>query len=147
MTHACPACNAALRAFSGRLVCDACEGIFCTEADLVTSLNEFTGIECTVTHEDVRAGLRRCPTCATAMSEGRLRLGFAVIDKQPRTPPRVDRCATHGIWFDKDELAAVLEVASRVASPGGGGSGGGTGTSPGSRNFGIGGRAWALTSR
>ncbi len=132
-----------LRTFSGRLVCDACEGIFCSEPDLTVSLSDFTHIECTVSYFDTVPGARPCPTCASAMETCRVRLDFAMLDKHPKTPPRVDRCTTHGLWFDKDELAAVLEVASHVSSPGGGNAG----PAPSGGNFGIGGRAWALTKR
>jgi Zn-finger nucleic acid-binding protein len=48
---------------------------------------------------------RPCPTCATPMAT------VAISNVA------LDRCATHGIWFDAGELTALLERAAELPAP------------------------------
>src|SRR5262245_43370390 len=120
----CPACTtAALREYEGRLLCDACQGIYVTRADLVKAIEDISGLEAGLVVAADKPGEGACPRCEQKMMACRLRVSFAVIDKQPRTKPKLDRCDTDGIWFDADELAKVFEVVSRTAAPAGAGTG------------------------
>lgn len=76
------------------------------------------------------------------------KLSIQLEGAKPTKPgPELDRCATHGLWFDESELAAVLEPIA------GKGPGGGTakptpnkresGQAPRSFTFNLGGRGWA----
>jgi hypothetical protein len=146
--HTCPRCNAQLRKFRDRLVCDSCEGLMLSIDDLRGSIAELTGLEPTLTYRDEGLGNRLCPHCQTSMTTAKLTI---VIEgsKPAKPPPKLDRCATHGLWFDPQELALVLEPVA------GKGFGGGaahpssqrdrlTSVEPRSFNFKIGGRGWAL---
>jgi len=110
----CPACHATLRAFRQRLCCDACEGILLDPADLATSISELTGIDPEIGFVHERPGKRTCPRCALAMTA--CRLDVKLMDKRPTLRPALDRCATHGVWFDAGELAKVFEVLHRAVS-------------------------------
>jgi len=143
--RACPRCNAALREFRERLVCDACEGMMIAEADLCGAIVELTSLQPTLVYRDGAPGKRACPQCSVAMTTARLTIELEG-EKRSHAAPELDRCATHGLWFDESELAAVLE---KVAGKGlGGGSAkpsGGTrgGAAPRSFTFNLGGRGWA----
>ena len=114
----CPACNAPLREFRSRLVCDACEGMLAPLADLAFAIEEITGVVPAFVYADEAPGKRACPACHAPMSSFKLRLQLE--DELVKAAPALDRCAEHGIWFDQDELADVFEVA-RAKHPGGGG--------------------------
>jgi Zn-finger nucleic acid-binding protein len=96
---ACPDCHVALNSYGTRLVCPGCNGCLLAAAELEELLNS-------TSPDDVRplsrrlfaatATTRGCPRCATAMT------AHALYDIT------IDRCATHGIWCDPEELAAVL---------------------------------------
>lgn len=127
-TFRCPACpESGLRTFATRLICDACQGMFVTRDDLVTQIGDLAGVVPELEFFKDKASERGCPRCTQAMIESRLRIRFPVIEEDPKTPPRLDRCDAHGIWFDTDELAAVFEVVSRVAGRRGGSGGGDAG--------------------
>lgn len=146
--HTCPGCNAKLREFRDRLVCDTCGGVMLAIDDLRNAIAELTGLEPTVSYRDERPGKRICPHCATAMTTARLTLELeGAKPAKPKT--ELDRCATHGLWFDELELALVLEPVA------GKGFGGGLAhpdtavdrsshSAPRSFNFKIGGRGWGM---
>src|SRR5690348_16477522 len=97
----CPACavETPLREFSGRLLCDACQGMYVTRADLKQAIEELGGLDVELQFYSVKPGERPCPRCNRAMTTSRLRLSFAVIEEQPKTHPRLDRCDADGVWF------------------------------------------------
>lgn len=111
----CPACQARLRVFRQRLCCDSCDGILLELGDLTTSISELTGIDPEIGFVRERPGKRACPRCAVVMSA--CRLDVALMDQRPTLRPVLDRCATHGVWFDANELAKVFEVLHRAVSP------------------------------
>ncbi|MBA2539654.1 MAG: zf-TFIIB domain-containing protein [Deltaproteobacteria bacterium] len=118
----CPACRATLRAFAGRHVCDKCYGMLLDLTDLATAIRDMTSLDATFEFHDEQPGKRSCPKCHSQMSTLKLRISLDDEIEKPR--PTLDRCPEHGLWFDKDELAAVFE---KVAGKGlGGGGGGGT---------------------
>jgi hypothetical protein len=119
---ACPACKQTLRAFRERFVCDACQGMFVTLPDLTEALNELTGQMPTIEMVDDKGGTRACPKCAATLVRCHLKVVFGEEVAKPR--PELDRCDAHGIWFDRDEMAAVFEKAyAKVGHQGGGGTG------------------------
>jgi ribosomal protein S27AE len=142
----CPRCNHVLRAFGQRLVCDSCEGLMITADDLGNAVVELTGLTPTFTILDEAPGKRLCPRCSIAMTTAKLSIQLEA--ERPTKPgPELDRCATHGLWFDESELAQVLEP---IAGKGfGGGSAvttgvrGPSGTPTRSFTFNLGGRGWA----
>jgi Zn-finger nucleic acid-binding protein len=145
--RACPRCNGELRVFRDRLVCDTCGGMMLSVDDLRGAIAELTGVEPTLSYRNESHGKRLCPHCATPMMTAKLTL--EIEGAKPAKPNvELDRCATHGLWFDDAELALVLEPVA------GKGFGGGRAhpssaldrqSTPGPRsfNFKIGGRGWA----
>lgn len=117
--QACPACNISLRSFRGRLVCDRCEGMLAPLADLAYAIEEITGVVPAFEYAKEQAGKRACPECTGTMSV--FKLIVKLEDEVAKAAPELDRCAEHGIWFDRDELAEVFEIC-RAKHPGGGGS-------------------------
>jgi Zn-finger nucleic acid-binding protein len=128
-----------MREHSGRLICDACTGMFLTREDLVMAIEDLSGMQPELHfYKDEAAKARKCPRCELGMIEFRLKIEFAVIEKEKKTWPRLDRCDHHGVWFDRDELAEVFEVVSKVSGRGGGGVGMAAGPLPGN------GRGWGF---
>lgn len=134
--------------FRDQLVCDTCGGVMLSIDDLRGAIEELTGLQPTLSYRNEAPGKRLCPHCATAMMTAKL--AIEIEGTKPVKPaPVLDRCATHGLWFDDSELALVLEPVA------GKGFGGGrahprsaltrpsTGE-PRSFNFKIGGRGWGL---
>ena len=130
--HKCPACpNSELREFEGRLICDACNGMMITRDDLAKAIRDLTGADPEFEFFDDKPTKRACPRCDHALVACRLRVKFAVADKEPAPKPILDRCEQDGIWFDTDELAKVLAAVRHVFGGGGGGGGmGGAGGRP-----------------
>lgn len=146
--QSCPACNAKLRAFRDRLVCDTCGGVMLSIEDLRNAIAELTGLEPTVSYRNEAPGKRRCPHCTEAMTTAKLILELEGA-KPAKPNTELDRCSTHGLWFDESELALVLEP---VAGKGFGGGRAhptsavdrGSHGEPRSFNFKIGGRGWGM---
>lgn len=105
--QACPACNASLRQFKTRLVCDACNGMMLTLEDLASGIHDLTSVTPTFTFRDQKLGARGCPHCRVPMNRCKLWLALEADVEKPK--PELDQCAEHGIWFDADELAKVFE--------------------------------------
>jgi Zn-finger nucleic acid-binding protein len=119
----CPACQATLRAFKTRQVCDACDGMMVTVEDLASAIHELTSLTPALDYRDEKPGTRRCPHCTAVMTT--CKIAISIDDETEKPKPTLDRCVTHGIWFDREELAKVFE---KVASKGfGGGLGRGHG--------------------
>jgi Zn-finger nucleic acid-binding protein len=114
----CPACGRELRAFQHRLCCDACTGMLVSTDDLATVLAEHvmsqTGTRPLPGFRDGRLGARICPRCDARMITTHLDMKLG--DKHHRLSPTLDRCAAHGVWFDANELAQILEAVQRAAS-------------------------------
>lgn len=104
---ACPACNAPLREFRTRQVCDVCAGMMVTFTDLAGAVHDLTSIVPTFAYANDAPGTRPCPHCAAPMIRCHLRVLLESEMEKPR--PELDRCDEHGIWFDADELAGVFE--------------------------------------
>jgi Zn-finger nucleic acid-binding protein len=103
----CPACKATLREFQTRQLCDGCDGMLLTLADLAGAIHDLTSITPTFEYKDEVPGKRPCPKCRVSMTTCRLRIVLEDEIEKPR--PELDRCAEHGIWFDGEELAKVFE--------------------------------------
>jgi len=113
----CPSCTKPLREFQTRQVCDACHGMLLALPDLAHAITDITGLEPELEFHDEAPGTRACPKCAAAMTTLKLRVALDHEIEKPR--PVLDRCVDHGLWFDKDELAAVFEKGAGKG-PGGG---------------------------
>lgn len=145
--HICPRCNDELRVFGERLVCDGCQGLMLTADDLGNAIVELTGLMPTFTIRDEAPGKRACPRCTMSMTTAKLTIELEGT-KAMKTGPTLDRCLTHGLWFDENELADVL---APVAGKGfGGGMASPNSRQPGatagpgrSFTFNLGGRGWA----
>lgn len=133
----CPACQAPLRRFQvagqtpeqARLVCDACDGIFVTPPDLAGAIHDLTSLVPTFEFSNLTPGARRCPRCSAPMT--RCHVEIVLDTERARPKPELDVCGEHGVWFDREELAAVLE---KVA---GKGFGGGVGRTGGAARAGV----------
>jgi Zn-finger nucleic acid-binding protein len=130
----CPACKAALREFKTRQVCDACDGMMVTQADLAAAIHDLTSITPTFEFTDGKLGARRCPHCAAPMTQCKVRV--VVDDEVEKTRPELDLCGEHGIWFDADELAKVFEKVAGKGFGGGAGRKSGAGHAVGERSQG-----------
>jgi len=109
---ACPACrDARVRPYRGRHVCDRCGGIQLALSDLGDALRDLVGIDPTLAFIEEQPGARRCPQCKLPMTT--CHVTVTIEDDRIKTKPTLDRCADHGIWFDSDELASVLERVHR----------------------------------
>jgi Zn-finger nucleic acid-binding protein len=97
---ACPVCRGALIADGGRWSCDA-HGVFVENDALVQLMGEISGEPWQMPAPVGAPGERACPVCDA-------RLTIEGIDAI-----LVDRCGTHGIWFDTGELADALAVAAK----------------------------------
>lgn len=104
MTHDdpldCPACGAALEPRGARLFCDACSGVMVTRDEMREMLRSIHPDEKRSLEQQlapIADGSRACPRCAARMDAFALNL----------IP--IDQCFTHGFWFDRDELAKVLQ--------------------------------------
>ena len=96
----CPACDPTLErmlAFAGaRWSCGGCRGVFVERAAFEALVSEMSGAPYVLPEVAGPSGPRACPVCVEPMIA--VALGT----------PTVDRCATHGIWFDDAELGAAL---------------------------------------
>jgi hypothetical protein len=97
---ACPACRTRLSFMGDRWGCGACAGMFVENAALVDMVSDIAKAPWQLPPVTGALGARTCPVCSKAL----------VTEKLERL--EIDRCATHGIWFDGGELAASLERAS-----------------------------------
>lgn len=116
-TASCPSCGSALTALASALPvsgCHTCGGMWlgpdasihimrglgdALEQD-VAALSEETSRRSLVPGVD--SGARGCPTCSLVMS--RLVVGGVMLDS----------CATHGTWFDRDEVGNVATICGRL---------------------------------
>jgi Zn-finger nucleic acid-binding protein len=106
---ACPACrDRALHLVEARLHCLTCDGMFVPDGELIRALRELTPDP--IRYFNERPGERACPVCSLTML--RCHITTATIATHIRRLPfELDRCLSHGVWFDGTELQAVLSSA------------------------------------
>jgi Zn-finger nucleic acid-binding protein len=97
----CPVCSAMtdLTLQVGRWACRGCDGLFVEYRTLEAMVQEITHQPWHVPVADGRAGKRACPVCSSKM----------LVETLERIT--IDRCPSHGMWFDREELASMLEAA------------------------------------
>ncbi|MEO8699258.1 MAG: zf-TFIIB domain-containing protein [Kofleriaceae bacterium] len=105
-TLACPACATALQFLGDRYVCESCTGVFVENAPLIAMVSEMTRQLWALPAAIGSAGPRACPICQKA-------LGVELLEGVT-----IDRCLTHGVWFDQAELGAALAHVTGELDPG-----------------------------
>ena len=104
-TLLCPACRQELHFLGDRYTCAQCHGCFVENAALEGLVAEMTGQPWTIPAMVGSVGQRSCPICASA-------LGVESLEGAS-----IDRCPSHGVWFDPQELEDVLKHSAE--RPGG----------------------------
>lgn len=98
----CPICQAPLVEAGRTNRCATCDGAWVREDVLVAMLEQSASTLVTLPwRANAEDHVRPCPECAVAMQT--VALGTVALD----------RCAAHGIWFDAEELAALLGQAKK----------------------------------
>ena len=95
-TLICPVCKIALSLQGYRYACEQCTGMFVEFAALVEMMSEMREEPWVLPPAEGPPGQRACPVCTDAMTMERI------------SSIELDRCPLHGVWFDRDELAASL---------------------------------------
>jgi hypothetical protein len=108
--RSCPACSAPLRLYQDRLCGDACNGIMLTLADLSHAVYDMTSLVPELEWKSEHPGKRSCPECKERMTVCKLVIRLDGHAEHPK--PQLDRCTTHGLWFDHEELAAVFATVA-----------------------------------
>jgi Zn-finger nucleic acid-binding protein len=96
---ACPSCGTGLDPQGARMICSACGGALVPDAQLEAMMNEMSPDDERPLERRLLPGAaapRSCPRCTTAMTPHEM---YGVT---------IDRCSAHGVWFDGEELATVL---------------------------------------
>lgn len=98
----CPTCKVALQQAGRTYKCDRCDGAW-VKADVLFPMLEQSAptlhaLPWQPNHED---HVRACPECTTGMQT--VKLGTVALD----------RCEPHGVWFDAEELAALIKQARK----------------------------------
>jgi len=100
----CPDCKKGpMREFQNRLVCDDCTGIFIPEADLKTGVGEVAGQDLEVRYNDAGTSTALCPRCTNPMLGAHVEIVTMFTVRDP-----VPRCAAHGLWLGRGELAGIF---------------------------------------
>jgi Zn-finger nucleic acid-binding protein len=101
----CPKCKIDLVEAGRTARCNACEGAWVREDVLVAMLEQSANVLVELPWRDnVEDHVRVCPECGDGMKT--VALGDVALD----------RCAMHGIWFDAEELAALLGQSKKFRS-------------------------------
>jgi Zn-finger nucleic acid-binding protein len=95
-TLACPTCATALQLVGERWPCPGCDGAFVETDALEAMMGEMVHKPWHLPATGGADGARACPVCHAAMQVQQLE------------GVEVDRCASHGVWFDAGELSAAL---------------------------------------
>lgn len=96
----CPSCAAALHQAGRTFKCEQCDGAWVKAEVLVPLLEQSASHLVELPWQPNREDhVRACPECATGMQT--VKLGSVALD----------RCEPHGVWFDANELAALLGQA------------------------------------
>lgn len=117
----CPACRGTLITLEFNAVeidyCRTCEGVWLDSGELESLLSREEGSDsllATMRPARGKEWKRRCPICSRGMKK--ISLGNAA-------PVLVDRCAEHGLWFDRGELNKVFSAGCVDSHRGAGTSG------------------------
>lgn len=94
----CVSCSK-LMVRSGKTERCACGGAWVPEAALISMAEQQTGTFVNIEWKSRRGEVRSCPQCGQGMVP--VSVGSVALD----------RCVAHGVWFDSDELDAVLRRA------------------------------------
>ena len=98
----CPSCGAELDQAGRTYKCKSCDGAWVKADVLVPMLEQSASALVQLPWQaNTEAHVRPCPECATPMQS--VKLGTVALD----------RCETHGVWFDHKELAALLKQAKQ----------------------------------
>lgn len=98
----CPVCNMTLSQAGFTERCPKCEGAWIHEDALVGMMQERTSAMVFLPWQPrQRDNDRGCAVCKKPMSP--VQLGTVALD----------RCADHGVWFDAEELAALMKQAKQ----------------------------------
>ncbi|MEO8705095.1 MAG: zf-TFIIB domain-containing protein [Kofleriaceae bacterium] len=101
----CPGCGKPLAQAGYTDRCPGCDGAWIHEDALVGMLQERTSALVVLPWQPrPKDNERSCAVCRTPMQT--VNLGSVALD----------RCADHGVWFDADELAALLAQAKTFKS-------------------------------
>ena len=84
---------------SGKIERCACGGAWVPEAALIAMAEQQTGTFVNIEWKSRKGAVRSCPQC----SQGMVPVSVGSV--------ALDRCVAHGIWFDSQELDAVLRRA------------------------------------
>ncbi len=99
MALQCPVCDAPLEEAGRTFRCRLCEGAWITEETVVATLEQRASTLIDLPWQPRQDKPRPCADCKAEMQT--VNLGSV----------QLDRCPTHGVWFDADELAALLKQA------------------------------------
>ena len=98
----CPVCNQPLVQAGRTWKCQRCAGAWVRSNVLVPMLEQSASTLVELPWQPNREDhVRACPECAANMET--VKLGTVALD----------RCETHGVWFDAHELAALLKQAKK----------------------------------
>lgn len=102
----CVSCSKPM-ARSGNTERCTCGGAWVPESALIAMAERRTGTFINLNWKPRRGTVRSCPQCGQGMVP--VSVGSAALD----------RCVSHGIWFDPEELEAVLKRAGDLSEQGG----------------------------
>lgn len=98
----CPICKVPLEEAGRTHKCEKCDGAWVRSEVLVPLLEQSASTLVSLEwHKSGEDHVRPCPECGTAMET--VRLGSV----------NLDRHESHGVWFDKKELAELLGEAKQ----------------------------------
>lgn len=92
---------------SGKQERCSCGGAWVPESALIAMAEQRTGTFINLEWKPRRGTVRSCPQC----HQGMVPVSIGSV--------AVDRCVSHGIWFDPEELEAVLRRAGDLSERGG----------------------------
>jgi len=98
----CPRCQASLRAFQRRLICDECSGMLIEEADLTTACAELDGRDVALSPTDGARTKHTCPKCNRTMMSCR------VVVAPSKVRLAVLHCDRDGFWIEQDALTTMF---------------------------------------
>ncbi len=97
----CPVCDAPLQEAGTTSRCLLCEGAWVAEDALVAILEQRASTLIELPWEARQDKPRPCAQCKAEMQT--VNLGSVALD----------RCASHGVWFDMNEMTQLLKQAKR----------------------------------
>jgi len=102
----CPVCDSPLDEAGRTFRCVLCEGAWVAEDTLVAILEQRASTLVELPWQAREDKPRPCAECKAEMQT--VNLGSVALD----------RCEKHGVWFDADELTALLKQAKRFKTVG-----------------------------